>query len=438
VSGAVSPLVLEIVLSDLARRGGVLSFVAAPGPRSVPPPEPHNDGATPLIAAAVIPKAAPAVDAGDTGWLEGAPPEQPKEPAPATVPLRVSGLASTLPLNTELTPAAESEPSLTFGMDAGTLDGLGTGLPRTEPVGGAPRSPEPSSSEPELGAHVLGLIGESAAFDSGEGPERSPSTERLPTDAGAPASPVAASKSPAAGEAPPVALHPSQTMRSSEPPAVVRDSVPDVTTVTAVKSEPPDGPEKLDKTLKATDLDPKRLPTQPPARARPPAKSTSKPAVKAPDSGASSSVGKLLFRSAVAGAVAFGATTWFLLPLLGSDKDDSAQPVEQVPEASSAAPAAGASDTELRAEELDAPAGVQLAPGQGIIEVEVAGADPIYVDDAFVGLGPLRRVSAPAGTHQVEVRSPTAPRHVAVTLTAGKRARVTAPQAAPAPATSAP
>ena len=438
VSGAVSPLVLEIVLSDLARRGGVLSFVAAPGPRSVPPPEPHNDGATPLIAAAVVPKAATAVDAGDTGWFDAAPPEPPKDPVPATVPLRVSGLANTLPLNTELTPGAESEPALTFGMDTNTLDGLGTGLPRTEPVAGAPGSPQSSSSDPELGAHVIGLIGESAAHDSGDEPQRSPSTERLPVEQSAPASPVAPSNPPVANEGPPVALHPSQTLRSSEPPAAVRDSVPDVTTVAAVKSDRPDGPEKLDKTLKATDLDPKRLPTQPPARARPPAKTAAKTPVKAPDSASSGSVGKLLFRSAVAGAVAFGATTWFLLPLLSSDKDDSAQPVEQVPEASSAMPAAGASDTELRSEELDAPAGIQLAPGQGIIEVEVPGADPIYVDEAFVGLGPLRRVSAPAGVHKVEVRSPTAPRHVEVTLTAGKRARVQAPAAVPAPATSAP
>jgi len=434
VSGAVSPLVLEVVLSDIARRGGVLSFVAAPGPRSVPPPEPPNDSATPLIAAAVLPKAAPAVDAGDTGWDEGAPPGEPAPPAPATIPLRVSGLANTLPLNTELTPGAESEPSFTFGMDSTTLEGMGAGLPPAEP-----RSPQPSGSDPELGAHVIGLIGESAADDSGDEPrERPASTERLPAEQGAQASPVAPSDAPVANEARPVALHPSQTMRSSDPGVLPRESVPAVTTVEAAPKG--DGPEKLDKTLKATDIDPKRLPTQPPTRARSASKPAEKSASKPPES-ASGSVGKLLFRSALAGAVAFGATTWFLLPLLGTDKDESARTVEPAPEASSAAtPPAAAPDTELSFEELDTPAGIQLAPGQGIIEVEVTGADPIYVDDAFVGLGPLRRVSAPVGAHKVEVRSPAATRRVDVTLAAGKRARVTAPAPppAPAPATSAP
>jgi DNA-binding response OmpR family regulator/HPt (histidine-containing phosphotransfer) domain-containing protein len=438
VSGAVSPSVLEVVLSDIARRGGVLSFVAAPGPRSVPPPEPRVEGATPLVAPAApvaapvpapIPTAATAVDSSDAGWFEGDAPAAPV----ATTPLRVEGHSTTLPLNTELTPGAESEPTFSFGMGPSTLEGIGTALPRAE-AGLAPPSPQPSNSDPELGAHVIGLIGESAASDSGdEPPERPPTTERLPMDPWAVPSPFVTSNLPVVNAAPP-ALHPSKTMRSSDPPAARphADSAPPVETVEQ-KTEPP---EKFDKTLKATDIDPKRLPTQPPQRGR----SSAKPAAKAPDSASSGAVGKLLVRSAIAGAIAFAATTWFLLPLLGPDKDgDAAHSVEQVPEASSATAAPAApSEAGLAAEELDAPAGIQLAPGQGIIEVEAAGADPIYVDDAFVGLGPLRRVSAPAGAHRVEVRSPNAPRRADVTLNAGKRTRVKAPAATPAPSTSAP
>jgi DNA-binding response OmpR family regulator/HPt (histidine-containing phosphotransfer) domain-containing protein len=439
VSGAVSPSVLEVVLSDIARRGGVLSFVAAPGPRSVPPPEPRNDNATPLVAPAAVTSAATAVDSGDAGWFE----HEPEAPPVATAPLRVPGLSTTLPLNTELTPGADGEPTFTFGTGPSTLDGLGTELPRAEAGPAPPRSPQPSSSDPELGAHVIGLIGESPAYATGEAPERPPATERLSVEPAAPVSPAVASNPPLVIEDRPVNPHPSQTMRSSDPPAARprTDSIPPLETVNAGDpTQKPSEPEQLDKTLKAAEFDAKRLPTQPPQRARTSAPGASKSRAKAPDSASSGSVGKLLVRSAIAGAVAFGATTWFLLPLLGTDKEsDGGRPVEQVPEASSATTGPAPSvESGLTSEELDAPAGIQLAPGQGILEIEAAGAEPIYVDDAFVGLGPLRRVSAPAGAHKIEVRSPAAPRHADVTLTAGKRTRIRTPAASPAPATSAP
>lgn len=417
VSGTVAASLLEVVLSDIARRGGILSFVAAPAPRSVAPPEPVRPRTPSLTSPGAVPTAATAVDSSDAGWFEH---DALTDTAGADA-LRVPGDAPAMPLNPELTPAVESEPMLSFGIDRQTLEGMG-GSPPVAARADAPVSPDPTPSgpEPELGAHVIGLIGEAPAdYGSEPSPEPGlgktpvisaeapfPTTMRVGSEPPVAAEAQASEPLPAAAPSPTPAPHPSQTMRSSEPPKALTTS-----------SEPP------------AAIDPKQLPTQPPSRAR----VETKPAAKPGDTG---SVGKLLFRSAVAGAIAFGATTWLLLPLIGGDKDsDRSPPAEhnaaEPPPTAAPAPPAPAS---LSIEVLDPPPGIQPADGQGIIEVEVSGADPIYVDEAFVGLGPLRRISATAGVHRVEVRGTGASRRAEVALSAGKRARITAAaSASPAP-----
>ena len=429
VSGAVGASLLEVVLSDIARRGGITSFVAAPAHRSVAPPEPGRPRTPSLTSPMAVPTAATAVDSADAGWFEHdaladtAAGDAVRQPPDAGDALRVPGDAPAMPLNPDLTPATESEPMFTFGIAPQTLEGMG-GAPPVAARSDAPPFTDNASSapEPELGAHVIGLIGEAPA-DFGSDPEPDPGLGKSVASPAEPSIPATmrvgsdppgaleakASEPPAAAPTPTPAPHPSQTMRSSEPPKAL-----------AAVSEPPE------------PVDAKQLPTQPPSRVR----EVAKPAAKPADTG---SVGTLLFRSAVAGALAFGATTYLLLPLIGGEKEPERPPAAEhnAPEAplpaapaTSAAPAPAA----LSIEVLDPPAGIQPADGQGIIEVEVGGADPIYVDEAFVGLGPLRRISAAAGAHRVEVRGTGAPRRAEVTLSAGKRARVTAAaSAAPAP-----
>jgi DNA-binding response OmpR family regulator/HPt (histidine-containing phosphotransfer) domain-containing protein len=481
VSGTVSPRLLELVLSDLARRGGVLSFVAAPPRRSAPPPDAFGRAVTPLEPPVRIHTPPGPIAKIDTDALPPSPPTAPLAVSPPRGPLdstdrgwmdhdavaptaaveglrsdsgeaaeavhgdakpalRVEGETQGLPLSDQLTPGTEgteSEPTLSFGMEPTTLEGMGGGVPR---VAASPS--DRSGSEPELGAHMLGL-GEAPAEDHADSPPKLGSTIRLeaPPDAASaqgmnqtlrvPSYPAGSGTSRSGSSEPAVTVaslasaepkpeaaapHPSQTLRSSEPPGVRM----------VLESTPP------------ADEDSKRAKTQPPSRVRTAADASRlQPGSEPPESVSSSSVGKLLVKSAIAGAVAFGATTWLLLPLFGEDKTEERPKVaapataEPAPPAAAApAPAAG-----LTVEVLDPPAGVQISEGQGVIEVETGGPDPIYVDEAFVGLGPLRRVAAAAGAHRVEVRGAGAPRGADIALVAGKRARITAP-AAPAPAPS--
>jgi hypothetical protein len=122
--------------------------------------------------------------------------------------------------------------------------------------------------------------------------------------------------------------------------------------------------------------------------------------------------------------------------MFSADKDKEPAPAVEknavappAPESAAPAPTAalGVVDSEL-------PRGREVAAGQGIIEVETNGPDPIYVDEAFVGVGPVRRVAAAAGTHHVEIRGENAPGPLTLPLVAGRRAHVKAaasPRAAP-------
>jgi hypothetical protein len=142
----------------------------------------------------------------------------------------------------------------------------------------------------------------------------------------------------------------------------------------------------------------------------------------------------VLFRTVLAGAVAFGITSWGILPLLSKDETASAPTPEP---AATLAPAPTASaPPALRSEDLDPPSGLELPAGHGLLEIETAGTESIYVDEAFVGRGPVRRVPLPAGAHGVEIRGETSSSRIDVTLAAGRRVRIPA-AGVPGPATSA-
>lgn len=178
-SGAVAPRWLEAVLSDIARRGGVLDADLEPGsiaPDEPPSVRPAQEVTAPLVAAEeVARRLSRGADSEDEGWFSmqieasaappeaaaipeptpdasaliaeasleppGAQPERSEEPPSAAEaagvttfqrsepPLRVPGDAPPAPLNAEPTPPPAldwaSGPIFAFGQDAGTLQGVG-------------------------------------------------------------------------------------------------------------------------------------------------------------------------------------------------------------------------------------------------------------------------------------------------------------------------
>jgi DNA-binding response OmpR family regulator/HPt (histidine-containing phosphotransfer) domain-containing protein len=407
LSGAVSAPLLEVVLSDIARRGGVLSVVPAPGlsvrpepvqssapPTPAPSPEaPQNAVAEPESAPNAVgeeaspgaPSVSVEVESAELSVLAAGHPATTPPPSvtrtsatpPSSDRLRVEGEVTKLPLSHEQTPsdANESQPMLVFGEE--TLQG----------------------------------IGEAPAVSHGDRPAQAATDSAPPQKAASSAPPASSSYRPApSGE-------PLEPDTSPAIPAAKRRDTP----------RAPAGPDS-----------------------KPGADSRSGERASAPSSNPPDAVpegtaaekksgwGSLLLRSAAAGGVAFFLTTWVIVPMFSSEKD-SAPPPAKVDEpaaplvaSSEPAPAAPA----LTVEELDPPRGMELAPGQGIIEVETGGPDPIYVDDAFVGLGPMRRVAAAAGSHSVQVKGERGLSPLELKVSPGKRARVTETAAGNAPPTA--
>jgi DNA-binding response OmpR family regulator len=427
LTGSVSAQLLEVVLSDIARRGGIRSAITAPADENSQPPVSEH-GAPPFPTSALSSLAAP-LSREETSESE--------PPGEAPAALRVAGDAGKLPLSTELTPGSdgESEPLFRFGADAQTLEGLGERAAdaRVEPVAPASRDSEPE----ELGAGVLGLLGEAVA-------EADPSADSLP--------PKVASSPPKAESAPIAEASPKA---ESEPPdapvaSPQAESLPVAAESLPPRSSPRPPPEPGEPdtspaipSAKRRDTPRTPRPVDPGATPPPsvPAPVSSKAAARAPagapprtdEAAKKGGLGTLLVRSLAAGAVAFFITTWVIVPMFSSDKDQpaaapAAKPAVPAAAASAAAVPAGA----LTLETLELPRGMEVAPEQGIIEVETSGPDPIYVDDAFVGVGPLRRVAAAAGAHRVEVRGDKPAGPLELTLVAGRRAHVKSGEAASA------
>jgi DNA-binding response OmpR family regulator len=417
LSGAVSARLLEVVLSDIARRGGVLgvSTVAAAQTSTAPPPEPllSLEPSAAALTPSALPRAATTLDADDVGWFgmhDSEPPaislqntaETPAvrsasapsvsaaprtAPSPVLVPeeaLRVEGVVETLALNAEPTPNTDAEPMLRFGGDTSTLDGVGEVA--TETRDHAPPA-APDSDPQELGEAALGLLGEAVAEADGK-------MDSLP-----PASPQKLAPAPTPA---PASLEPTPS------PDVIRGLL--------------------------TEPDATRRVTEPPQRAR----SAPSVAQVAPIEPKKASSTPLVLRSIGAAALAFALTTWVVLPMFPG-KDEQGAVRETALEVAAPAPSAvAAPPAALTLSELEPPRGMELAPDQGIIEIETNGPDPIYVDGAFVGLGPMRRISAPAGAHRVEVRGDRASGPLELSLGAGRRARVVASVSPVGPASAGP
>jgi hypothetical protein len=454
LSASVSAQLLEVVLSDIARRGGILSAVTAPAGESNQPPA-LEQSAPPLQSSALASLSAPL---GGTAIAEtGEEPGFSREEAPSgdvtmafedvrfseaiATPqdttavsgagrgaLRVEGDATNLPLNTELTPAREeSEPLLDFGSGTKTLEGVGGAAVPVDVAGAAPGAGEPQ----ELGTGVLGLLGEASAEANGRADSAPPKgeTQSVKPAASSTSKPPAATSEPpvssgraAAGSLPPVSSRPLDGGEPDTSPAIP----------SAKRRDTPRAP-------KGPESDPGMAGAKAPDGGRAASGAATAPAASEPEA-KKGGTAALLLRSAAAGGIAFFVTTWLIVPMFSSDKDkEAAPPAEKIAAAPSvtAAPAAAPAVATLNVEDLELPRGMEVAPEQGIIEVETNGPEPIYVDEAFVGVGPVRRVAAAAGSHHVEVRGDKPAGPLTLTLAAGRRARVTAPGAgSAAPAAS--
>jgi hypothetical protein len=116
------------------------------------------------------------------------------------------------------------------------------------------------------------------------------------------------------------------------------------------------------------------------------------------------------------------ASTFALMSALksGSDHVERVEPpaakiepaasatVAQAPsaaEAMSAVPPMVGAEPALSPTEMDMPPGLALPEDRGLLEFDVGGDSPLYVDGVFVGTGPARVVPLRPGPHEVRVEA---------------------------------
>lgn len=87
--------------------------------------------------------------------------------------------------------------------------------------------------------------------------------------------------------------------------------------------------------------------------------------------------------------------------------------------------------TVVKLAELDLPEGLTVPPGKGLLEVDSGGQHKLYVDNVFVGRGPLRRIPIDPGSHQVQTQLDGVEEVHEVSVTAGRRARLELTESAP-------
>ena len=73
------------------------------------------------------------------------------------------------------------------------------------------------------------------------------------------------------------------------------------------------------------------------------------------------------------------------------------------------------------------PSGLEVPAGSGILEIEVAGPEVLYVDGSFMGRGPTRRVPLAPGKHELSIGEGPDAQRVEVEITAASRTRVSLP-----------
>lgn len=104
---------------------------------------------------------------------------------------------------------------------------------------------------------------------------------------------------------------------------------------------------------------------------------------------------------------------------------DSAGTRREVDSSVASAPSGAAAQIE----EIPVPADVALQPGQALIEVLTGGGHAIFLDDSFVGRGPVRVITVQPGHHVVRTRLNGVERSDPIDVGAGRSLRVSLEQA---------
>ncbi len=81
-----------------------------------------------------------------------------------------------------------------------------------------------------------------------------------------------------------------------------------------------------------------------------------------------------------------------------------------------------------KVEEIPVPADVALSPGQALIEVTTGGGHAIFVDDSFVGRGPVRVITVQPGRHVVRTRLNGVERSDSIDVGVGRSLRLSLEQ----------
>ena len=494
-SGRTPARLLEAVLSDFARRGGILLVETAggiedisqtlvppsaePNLAAIPQPEPAPAAMLALPTVAIAePEPAPPVSQRKPPVIYSQPPDPELASADEgwfTFQIEASApppeAAAAMPEVAAPEPSPAAAPPLARSEDPLRKTLISTAPPRAEgnELPGA-SVPVERGHRPELRTDTLGSAGNEAAAAIAAVAESSPPVALTPArtlePVASPPRPAVNAPKPLSPAAPPVAEEDplAQALSVDTPPplgvtATLGSTVPLGVDAKAPSGAPEPAPAAMGQTLPlsaakapAAPPDSQRRPTQssdvstqpPTAAAR---AASSKVAPKAPPKAAKPAPAPVTppregggwVRTALFSLMAAGASYYGITMLFGAPPPAPA-PAADSPVAAStvhAVPPSAAVPAvvkpQLTTTESALPPGIDVPPGNGLLEIQVPDGTAIRVDGEYLGMGPARRVPLAPGTHQLALGSGT-PQSVLVT--AGQRTLAVAASASAAPAGS--
>jgi DNA-binding response OmpR family regulator len=517
LTGEVSALLLEAVLSDLARRGAIRNVEHDAAPllpggslRAVAPSRPaaprNNESFD--VAEAFSEPPPPNLPQPDAAAIESAWSEPPRAPpgGPSVTRASQSGVTDgpvasalaapaalvtgTASASTEAsqplprsTPPAEEPEGFSFQLDptasrelprvapvavstpggeeskkASTPLGLGPVAPSSDSLEGLTLSSAPppasraesvqrpgvrpvlrldsvrESASPSM-ADVFAAALEEAPPVSNPPPPSAPPVEAM-TVVDAPAVPAPVAPEPTEPARPLEAAEPAEPTRPAEAPKDEGDrKTPESGTMPAAVPVPAPVEPKLEAPRASEESTaPRAVSTRPPAdvktRTPPPAQTKPKAASEAQPAASGEGIGRTLVLVVAAFVGAFLLVDRIIVPRLAPREPVEPAPAPSALVAATRASAAAPSAPTLKLEELAIPAGVDLGPNRGLIDIVGQEGDALYVDETFVGRGPGRSVPVTAGHHEVRITRGDTVQKMSLELGVGKRLRVTLPPAA--------
>ena len=475
-SGRAPARLLEAVLSDFARRGGILLVETASGVEDISQTRVPPTVAPPLTAISVpepeLPPA-PAVALPDAPPVsQRKPPAIYSQPPDAELASADAGWFSFQIEPSVQPPEAAAPPPAAKPALLRSEDPLRKTLNSTAPPAAEEEAPPGASvpvergHRPELRATTLGSAGNEAAaalaaVAAAPEPAAVAVVEPTPVAEASPPRPVVKAPRPSSPVAPrvieddplayalsadtpvPAPLAPAWAVEAPAPPPPAVATALEVGTSTQVLATiappvaveaPHDPDEARAKPSEGATEPPSAGPK--PAAAKPIPKATPKarPTVAKSAEAEGGSWGRtVLFAAVAAGASYFGVTALF-----GSSREAAVTPAASVvaplpPTVSSTASAASANKPVFTATVSPLPPGIDVPPGNGLLEIQVPDGTAIRVDGEYLGMGPGRRVPLPPGEHQLTLGDAPAQ---TVTVKLGQRTLAVAPGSASAPAGS--